>query len=394
MSLLERWVSDLERDTPFSTQEPTASRPRNPAAPSRSEADPFSEPKPRAAPSRSEADPFSEPKPRAPHARSEADPVSEPKKSRVPSSRHEADPFSEPKSQAQAARPLDPHIAALRAAREEIQLQGMVATLPPAKARVVLGHENGRLVHRGTVAVRGPCAPSHAELLGLGLAEPQARALDCVLAWFGNPFDAVTWDSPSGVDLRWGAWPLSGDPLIAALACWKQREPEAFDARLGRLGIDVTLAPPTLRLQGSRGAPDCEGREALALLGEDPRLMASLAQAGRERGAQLAQLKALLAQVLRPLLSSCSPDVAGVEAPPEGPFSTARALAVLFHVELRFGRRGVTKLMAHARERAGQPASGEFAGERLAEDLRTAGRAREAAELWRLLSSPELADLS
>ncbi|MCY1039911.1 hypothetical protein OV208_01170 [Corallococcus sp. bb12-1] len=267
----------------------------------------------------------------------------------------------------------------------------MVATLPPANARVVLGHENGRLIHRGTVAVRGPCAPSHSEILGLGLTEPQARALDCVLAWFGNPFDAVTWDSPSGVDLRWGAWPLSGAPLIAALAHWKQHEPEAFEARLGRLGVDVTEEPISLRLQGSRGAPSCEGREALALLGEDPKLMASLAQAGRERGAQLAQLEVLIAQVLRPLLAACSPDTAEADAP-AGPFTTARALAVLFLTELRFSRRGITKLMAHARERAGQPASGELAGERLAEDLRTAGRVREAAELWRLLSSPELAD--
>ncbi|RKH11797.1 hypothetical protein D7Y13_15050 [Corallococcus praedator] len=268
----------------------------------------------------------------------------------------------------------------------------MVATLPPLNARVVLGHENGRLIHRGTVAIRGPCAPSREEVIGLGLTEAQARAMEFVLAWFGHPFDAVTWDSPSGVELRWGAWPLSGPALIAALAHWKQREPDAFEARLGRLGIDVTLEEPaSLHLQGSRGAPPCEGREALALLGEDPKLMAALAQAGRERGAQLAQLEALIAQVLRPLLASCAPGAAE-GASPEGPFSTARALALLFHTELRFGRRGVTKLLAHAREKPGQPASGERAGELLAEDLRTAGRVREAAELWRLLASPELAD--
>nr|WP_244237626.1 hypothetical protein [Corallococcus llansteffanensis] len=270
-----------------------------------------------------------------------------------------------------------------------------MVTLPPDDARVVLGNENGRLVHRGTVAVRGPCAPSREEVLGLGLTEPHACALEFVLAWFGSPFDAVAWDSQSGGELRWGAWPLSGPTLITALAHWKRREPAAFEARLGRLGIDVTPEhppePAALRLQGLRSAPPTEGCEALALLGEDPRLVAALAQAGRERGAQLAQLESLLAQVLRPLLASGAPGAAPMDAT-GGPFSTARALALLFHAELRLGRRGVTRLMAHARERAGQPASGEHAGELFAESLRAAGRGREAAEVWRILASPELAD--
>nr|WP_244224266.1 hypothetical protein [Corallococcus sicarius] len=269
-----------------------------------------------------------------------------------------------------------------------------MATLPPADARVVLGNEGGRLVHRGTVAVRGPCAPSREELLGLGLTEAHARALEFVLAWFGSPFDSVSWDSQSGGELRWGAWPLSGPTLIAALAEWKRSEPAAFEARLGRLGIDVIPEhppePASLRVQGVRSAPPTEGREALTVLGEDPRLVAALAQAGRERGAQLAQLESLIAQVLRPVLTS---GAAPVDAP-GGPFTTPRALALLFHAELRLGRRGVTRLMAHARERAGQPASGEHAGELFAEALRAAGRAREAAEVWRILASPELADPS
>ncbi|GMT98322.1 hypothetical protein KH5H1_24410 [Corallococcus caeni] len=276
-----------------------------------------------------------------------------------------------------------------RAAREEIRFQGPVVTFPDG-ARVVLGNEGGRPVHRGTVAVRGPCSPSREDFMKLGLTEAQARALEFVLTWFGSPFDSVTSESQSSGEPRWGAWPLSGPTLITALAHWKQREPEAFDARLGRLGLEVTPAQPpepaSLRFLGSRNAAPSEGRDALALFAEDPRLLAALAQAGRERGAQLAQLEALVTHVLRPLLASYTEDAAADSA-----FASARALALLFHAELRLGRRGVARLVAFVRERPEPPFAGEHAGERLAEDLRTTGRSREASEVWRILTSPELA---
>ncbi|WP_223638448.1 hypothetical protein [Corallococcus sp. EGB] len=201
-----------------------------------------------------------------------------------------------------------------------------------------------------------------------GLTEPQARALEFVLAWFGSPFDSVTSEAPSGREPRWGAWPLSGPALITALDHWKQREPEAFEARLGRLGLDAT-------------------HDTLALFEEDPRLLAALARAGQERGAQRAQLETVVTHVLRPMLASCAQGETAVDAP-EGPFASARALALLFHAELRLGRRGVARLVALARERPESPG----AGERLAEDLRATGRSREATEVWRILTSPELAD--
>nr|WP_216627701.1 hypothetical protein [Corallococcus exercitus] len=254
-----------------------------------------------------------------------------------------------------------------------------------------MGNEGGRPIHRGTVAVRGPCAPSREDLVGLGLTEPQARALEFVLTWFGSPFDSVTSEPQSSGEPRWGAWPLSGPMLITALAHWKQREPEAFDARLGRLGLEATPAQPpepaSLRLLGSRSTAPSEGREALSLFAEDPRLLAALAQAGRERGAQLAQLETLVTQVLRPVLASCTQD-----APGDSAFSSARTLALLFHAELRFGHRGVTRLMTFARERPEPSVAGEQAGERFAEDLRATGRSREASEVWRILTTPELAD--
>ncbi|MGE6758584.1 hypothetical protein ACQKGO_11260 [Corallococcus interemptor] len=203
--------------------------------------------------------------------------------------------------------------------------------------------------------------------MGLGLSAPEARALEFVLAWFGHPFDSVTFESASGHELRWGAWPLSGPTLATALCLWKQREPEAFENRLGRLGLDA--------IPHSDNAP--------ALFPQDPRLLAALARAGRERGAQRAQLEALVTHVLRPMLASCTQ----TELASGGLFASARALALLFHAELRFGRRGATRLVTFARERPEPPA-----GERLAEELRASGHPREASELWRILTSPELAD--
>ncbi|AFE07309.1 alkanesulfonates transport system permease protein [Corallococcus coralloides DSM 2259] len=304
-----------------------------------------------------------------PHSRSGADPFSTPAPAPGRASREEnvhlhseTDFFTE--TQPREAEAQD---SPFRAAREELRLQGPVVTFPDG-ARIILGNEGGRPIHRGTVAVRGPCAPSREELMGSGLKEPQARALDFVLAWFGNPFDSVTSEPRSGAEPRWGVWPLSGPTLIAALAHWKQHEPEAFDAHLGRLGFEAS---------------------ALALFAQDPRLLAALARAGRERGAQRAQLETLVTHVLRPMLDSCAQEGTAVDAP-GGLFVSARALALLFHAELRLGRRGVTRLVTLARERPEPPA----AGERLAEDLRATGRSREASEVWRILTTPELADPS
>ncbi|WP_375754675.1 hypothetical protein [Corallococcus exercitus] len=340
-------------------------------------------------------DPFKEPEQsaRGPnHSRSGADPFREPGLASAHPSREEgfdlragADFFTEPQP-----RDTEAQASPFRAAREEILLQGPVVIFPDG-ARIVLGNEGGRPIHRGTVAVRGPCSPSREDLVKLGLTEAQARALEFVLTWFGSPFDSVTTEPQSGGEPHWGAWPLSGPTLITALAHWKQQEPEAFEARLGRLGLEATPAQPpepaSLRFLGSRNAARGEGRDALSLFTEDPRLLAALAQAGRERGAQLAQLETLVTHVLRPVLASCVQD-----APADSAFSSARALALLFLAELRLGHRGVTRLVTLARDRPESAVAGEHAGERLAEDLRSTGRSREASELWRVLTSPELAD--
>jgi hypothetical protein len=135
-----------------------------------------------------------------------------------------------------------------------------------------------------------------------------------------------------------------------------------------------------------------EGRQALVMMGEDPRLFAALAQAGREQGAQLSQLEYVLEQILRPALAYSVGGASPADSS-EGRFSTPRALALLLHAELRLGRRGVARLVAHTREAAGQPGSGKQAGLLFAADLHAAGRTREAVEVRRILSSPELADI-
>ncbi|MFY0562798.1 hypothetical protein ACN28E_03055 [Archangium lansingense] len=344
-ALLDQWVSELEQDAPRSTREPNRAEGERlePLAPSPERPEP------------------------------------------APGSPHEPEAAEHPGAEKD-------HVEAVRTARAEIRVQGPLVTFREG-AQVLFTREGGRLCHRGTVAVRGPCAPAREELLRLGVNEAQARALDFVLAWFGAPFDAVSGDSQSGENLRWGAWPLPGPALAQVLALWKQREPRAFQARLGRLGIDLqerAPEPPTLTVLDVRDGHLASGREALTLIADDLRLLAALAQAGRERGAQLALLEWLLEHALFPVLELSGQD-SSPPAPPGGPFTSPRALAALLHVELRFGRRGASRLVVLAREEAGDtPGAGERAALRITRDMQATGRGREAAEMRCILSSPEL----
>lgn len=246
------------------------------------------------------------------------------------------------------------------------------------------------LLHRGTAGIRGPCAPSREEWLGLGLKNAQAHALEFVLAWFGAPFDSAT----GGENPSWGTWPFSGRALIDVLARWKHQDAAAFNAHLGRLGMDVTLGHPSSPssltvIDVEQGSPT-GGREALSLLGKDARLLAALAQAGRERSAQLAQLRFIAEKALLPLLARAGQDAPAAEASP-GLSLTPRMLALVLHAELRLGFRGASKLAALARENTGKPRAEEHSAQRFAAELHAAGRTREANEVRRILYSPELA---
>ncbi|ADO75875.1 hypothetical protein [Stigmatella aurantiaca] len=276
--------------------------------------------------------------------------------------------------------------SAIRAALEEIRPQGAVFTLP-GPAQIVLAHEDGKLIHRGTVGIRGPCAPSSEEWLGIGLKKAQAQALEFVLAWFGAPFDAAT----GGEEPCWGTWPFSGRALIEVLARWKRLDAAAFNARLGRWGVDVTpgpsSSPSSLTVIDTEQGRPLEGQEALSLLGEDARLFAALAHAGRERSAQLAQLRFIAEKALLPLLARTRQEPSS----PLGLALTPRMLALLLHSELRLGFRGSAKLAALAREDIGKPRAEEHTAQRFAAELHASGRPREASEVRRILYSPELA---
>ncbi|PTL81219.1 hypothetical protein [Vitiosangium sp. GDMCC 1.1324] len=370
-ALLERWVSDLEREDPWSETRSGTPGPPNRASPE--------QPLP----------PLEE-EPAPPRLKVPEQPELEP--SEVPQAApSRAVPPREPRTRAAPAREPERGKAA-SAARAEIRVHGPLVTFPWDDVQVVLGRKQERLLHRGTVAVRGPCAPSREEMVRLGLTGAQALALEFVLAWFGSPFDAVDGDHPGGDGPSWGAWPLSGEALVRALARWKRRDPTSFEASLGRLGIDAVeegQEPPALSVLDTEGQP-VGGHEALALLSDDVRLFAALARAGRERSAQLAQLECIIEHSLHPALTQAE---RGTESPaPAGElFPTPRALALLLHAELRLGRRGATRFAALAREEAGKTGGVERAGHRFASSLQSAGRSREASEVRRLLSSPELA---
>lgn len=333
-ALLDRWVSDLERGGPWSDKRPeTPPTPPNHIVPGQSPL-------------------FDEPPPGMEHST----------------------PASTPRENVQERAPTATE--EVRSARARLRVQGMGVVFPEDGAHVLLAREQGRLVHRGTVAVRGPCALSREEWGRLGVSAASAHGLEFVLAWFGSPFDAASADASGESGPSWGVWSFSGDALVRALARWKHLEPAAFEARLGALGIRVVGENPessTLAVVDVTKGAQVHGREALALLGEEPRLFAALVRAGREKGARVGQVACLVEP-------SSSKDG---EASP-------RVLALRWHAELRLGRRGVSRFDALLREEEDSPGHAQRAGLRFAAALRSSGHPREAGEVRRIVSSPEL----
>lgn len=266
--------------------------------------------------------------------------------------------------------------------------------LPDAEPPPVLTHVGRQLQHLGTVALRGPYAPSRETVAALGLGDAGTLALDFVGAWFGAPFDSVNVRLRRGRPLSWGFWPLAGDTLAEGLALWKTRSAEGFQACLATHGIDVELAP------GPSGAAEVaelvcvdakrglrvRGETAEALAASDPARVTALALAGRDAGAQLAQIEAVVRRSLAPAMAR----PVGEETLGQI-LGSARGLAVLFYVDLCFGARGVDHLAeavegarTHGAARA-RRALGSFT-----ERLRRRGFMAEAHHVLRILSSPEL----
>ncbi len=273
--------------------------------------------------------------------------------------------------------------------------------------RVALARSGEFLRCPGGVAVRGPLAPAAAAFQGESLTAAAAKAFEFVAAWFGSPFDAVNVGPPGGSRLRWGFWGLSGDPLAWVLARWKAGDRSQFDALFARYGLDVVPLPSgtadatrdSASPPGSSPAPRADsfellvrterrvvrGASAAAVIGSDPRRLAVLARAGRERSAQLAQIDGALRFGVQPSLALLEARAAAESAP-----ATTREMAVILLLALRYGAETTGQLHADATRSTSPDAAPIGWADAIAAGLARAGRPRAAREIHVVLASPEL----
>lgn len=261
-----------------------------------------------------------------------------------------------------------------------------------------LSQVEGRWQHRGTIGVRGPCAPAWSRL---GLTDDAARALEFTAAWFGAPFDGV--NLRAGRTLSWGFWHHSGAALAEVLGRFRGCASAAFESTLARHGIGVAVergpggAPRfALAVVGGGPAPR-RGAAAAAAIASDRRLVAALARAARAEEARAAQVEVVLRRSVHPALEMPVAPRDGSPAATIGALlRTPRLLAVALVVELSGGLAGVRDL---ARALAGidqrrEPAEVAGAAEARLRSwvarMEEAGRVAEAGRVWRALGSPEL----
>jgi hypothetical protein len=278
---------------------------------------------------------------------------------------------------------------------------GLLITFTDAAGGTIsLSQSEGRLQHRGSVAVRGRGDTIEAACRDIGLPDHVARALEFVAAWFGHPFDAVNLRSADSQILTWGFWGLGNDELARCLAEWKRQSPESFDRDMTAFGVDVSRPDrggaesgpdarrPALRVQSGRRV--AHGREAEWMVASEPHLLAVLARAGRDAAAQKAQIDTVIATWITPVMfhawdSSDREDLLTVDV-----LKSPRAVAALLYLVRRHGPRTATRLLQVVNERS-RPQEDEdawLAG--LVRSLRHLNRDSEASEVLRISSSPEL----
>ena len=195
-----------------------------------------------------------------------------------------------------------------------VTVSGLLSTFTDSiGGSVSLEAKDGRLQHRGTVAVRSRCASLDAAGREIGLPDHVIRAFEFVASWFGCPFDAVNLRGTEREILSWGFWGLAGPEMAGCLQQWKSQSPETFASYLTAFGIDVADGP-LLRVQIDGGTVD--GRGAEWAIASEPRLLAALARAGRDRSAQKAQLDTVLANWVTPVLFQPWNPSAGRDASP------------------------------------------------------------------------------
>lgn len=287
--------------------------------------------------------------------------------------------------------------AAVRDALRSIGVDGSTAKFADDRGgTITLARSGGRIVHEGTVGVRGPFRVSEGTLVELGLSEAQARALEFVLAWFGSAFDAVAAKRDregAAPTLSWGVWPLTGGDVPRALAAWKQAAPEAFASLLGKYGIDVSQrdelrGPVLVVLDPARGV--ARGDRASEAIASDARRLAVLARAGRDEGARRAQIDRVVKACVLPLLRS---QVRRGESrvPLAEVVTSPRGLAALLCVARVLDPAAIDEALRIALSDASSTASEDAAVEALVRYVRIAGHPAAAHDARRASSSPELA---
>jgi len=248
-----------------------------------------------------------------------------------------------------------------------------------------------RFLHPGTVAVRGPAAPDRAAYCEYGLSVEQASAIEFVGAWFGAPFDAVTY-ARSAV-LCWGVWGLGGPALMTCLARWKRRAPEAFDRILRSRGLDVAEDGGACALVLAEDpAPVRADEEIDASVGRNHRLVAALVLAGREPSAQMSQIEAAVNGSIVPALA-LELGVSSGTIRAGDVLKSPRALAVLFYSVLHFGLGTTSRLLqaaAHATHLQAQAPDEGALLERWTAPLRRPGCNQDLHGFLQILTSPEL----
>jgi hypothetical protein len=268
----------------------------------------------------------------------------------------------------------------------------------PIGGSVSLVRADGRLQHRGTIAVRGHGRAIESACHDAGLPDHVSRAFEFVAEWFGFPYDAVNIRLAEGQILSWGFWGFAGDELIRCLAEWKRTSRETFDSYVAAFGIDVSGdsrtprsdADERLALVVKSGRRLAQGRDAEWLVASEPGLVAVLARAGRDPFAQKAQIDTAIARSVNPLMflpwdSSREQGELTLDV-----LTSAQAVAAVLYIARRHGPRTATRLVRVVNEQCGHQSQADDWVRGLVRSLRHLNRESEAAEVLRIASSPEL----
>jgi hypothetical protein len=227
---------------------------------------------------------------------------------------------------------------------QAVEVRGELVRFAGDEMPYVIERADGRILHRGTIGVRGPGAVTAESYRSLGVADAERAAFEFVAHWFGAPFDAV--NARTERALSWGSWIFTGPALAQALLQFKARSPFAFEQFLGKLGIDaVEDGAPLLAVRSARGTL-LRGTTAEQVVTSDPRRVAALARAARDPDARAAQVATAFERSLRPALARPVPARSDVDPASRrlGEIATsARDLAVVFFAALR-GQRAVSLL--------------------------------------------------